>query len=93
MRIDAYNQVAQLYNTTNTKSVSATKATAATRRDQLSISSTGKDIQVAKKAVAEAADIRTDLVADIKAQMKAGTYDVSTEEFADKLLAKMNSIF
>lgn len=93
MRIDAYNQVAQLYQTTSTKSTKSTTGVAKTPRDQVQISSTGRDYQVAKSGVAEAADIREDLVADVKSRLKAGTYEVSTDAFADKLLAQFNSIF
>ena len=92
MRIEAYNQVAQLYQTTSTKSTTQTSSAAKMGRDEVQISSTGRDYQVAKQSVAEASDIRTDLVADIKQQIKDGTYEVSTEDFADKLLAQFNSI-
>ena len=57
MRIDAYNQVAQLYGIQ--KSVKTQKAqNAAGPRDQVSISQAGRDYQVAKSAVSEASDIR-----------------------------------
>ncbi len=92
MRIEAYNQVAQLYQTSNTKNTVAASKTNSMGRDQVQISSTGKDFQVAKAAVSESADIREDLVADIKARIKAGTYDVSTDDFADKLLSQFGSI-
>ncbi|WP_028234314.1 flagellar biosynthesis anti-sigma factor FlgM [Pseudobutyrivibrio sp. MD2005] len=92
MRIEAYNQVAQLYQTSNTKNTSAASKANSMGRDQVQISSTGKDYQVAKAAVSESADIREDLVADIKARIKAGTYDVSTDDFADKLLSNYGSI-
>ena len=93
MRIEAYNQVAQLYQTTNTKGTKATTGVAKSARDQVQISSTGRDYQVAKQGVAESTGIREDLVADIKEKMKNGTYEVSTDDFADKLMAQFNSIF
>ena len=93
MRIDAYNQVSQLYQTTNTKGVNSTTGVKSSARDQVQISSTGKDYQVAKTAVAESTGIREDLVAEIKEKMKNGTYEVSTDDFADKLLSQFNSIF
>ena len=92
MRIEAYNQVAQLYQTSNTKNTNAASKVNSMGRDQVQISSTGKDYQVAKAAVSESADIREDLVADIKARIKAGTYDVSTDDFAEKLLSNYGSI-
>ena len=56
--------------------------------DKLEISQAGKDYQVAKQAVKEASDIRVDLVNDIKERLANGTYNVSDEDFADKLLER-----
>ena len=92
MRIEAYNQVAQLYQTSNTKNVSQASKANGMGRDEVQISSTGRDYHVAKAAVSEAADIREDLVADIKARIKDGTYDVSPDDFAEKLLSQYGSI-
>lgn len=86
MRIEAYNQVQQLYNT---KKPGQLRKTAGARfSDQLQISSLGKDIQTAKAAVAASPDVREDVTAPIKASIAAGTYQVSVESFADKLLEK-----
>ena len=90
MRIDAYNRVQQLYSNTSTASLKKEKARSFS--DQLQISNTGKDIQVAKRAIAGASDVREDLVASIKERLNAGTYQVSTEEFADKLFEKYQSV-
>lgn len=86
MRIEAYTQVQQLYQT---KKVNQTqKANSVYRTDQVQISSFGKDIQTAKAAIAGAPDIREDLVAPIKAQVQNGTYSVDNESFAEKLMRK-----
>ena len=80
MRIDAYNQVAQLYGIQ--KNLKTQKAqNAAGPRDQVSISQAGRDYQVAKSAVSEASDIREDKV----------TYSVEPGDFASKLLEKYNA--
>ena len=91
MRIEAYSQVQQIYS--NNK-VNKTQATQKTNdiRDTVSFSSIGKDIQVAKQAVNNAPDVREDVVAKLKAAIKNGTYDVSGEAFADKLLAKYEEL-
>ncbi len=86
MRIDAINRVSQLYQANSTKKVA--KANNTVKFDSVQISQMGKDYQVAKAAVAATPDVRTDLVADIKTRMQNGTYDVSMEMLADKLLAK-----
>ena len=91
MRIEAYNQVAQIYKTTktaSTKSVSTAKA----GRDEVQISSLGRDYQIAKQAVAEASDIREDRVAQLKASVNSGNYNVDMDDFANKLLEKYNAL-
>lgn len=92
MRIDAYNQIAQIYQTNKTAGTSAPKKTSGPR-DAVQISSVGRDIQVAKQAVSAASDIREDKVAEMKAKLNSGNYNVSTDDFASKLLEKYNSVF
>lgn len=58
---------------------------------EVEISSIGYDYQIAKQAVAETSDIREDKVAALSAKVKSGTYDVSNEAFAEKLLEKYRS--
>ena len=87
MRIEAYSQVQQIYSNSKVNKAQPTKKTNDIR-DTVSFSSIGKDIKVAKQAVSAAPDVREDLVAKYKAAIKNGTYDVSGEAFADKLLAK-----
>lgn len=84
MRVEAYAQVQQVYNTKKTKQLQSKAA--ASRADQVQISSLGKDFQTAKQAVADSADIREELTASIKSRIQNGTYEVSSEDFADKLL-------
>ena len=91
MRIDAYAQVQQLYSNQNVKKVQ--KETKASFKDQLQISSKGKDIQTAKNAVANAADVREAVVEPLKKAVNAGTYEVSEEKFAQKLFEKYNSAY
>jgi negative regulator of flagellin synthesis FlgM len=89
MRIDAIAQMQQVYGVGKTKrSTNAGKVSRGT--DAVEISSIGKDIQTVKAAVKAAPDVRANKVADIKKQIEAGTYNVSGESFADKLLAKYN---
>lgn len=90
MRIDAYSQIQQIYQTQKTSKPQAAKK--ASFSDQLQISSMGKDIQTAKSAVAQASDIRTDLIAPIKEQIQDGTYSVDAGSFADKLFAKFEEM-
>lgn len=86
MRIEAYTQVQQMYNAKKAANVKSKGNV--NFSDQLQISSIGKDIQSAKQAVADASDIREEVTAPIKAKIQAGTYEVSAESFADKLMQK-----
>ena len=86
MRIEAYNQIQQLYQTRKVNKTQQQSRVSAT--DQLQISSIGRDIQTAKAAVASAPDIREDITAAIKTKIDNGTYAVDTASFAEKLLQK-----
>ncbi len=92
MRIDAYNQIAQLYGVQKNYNTQKTSNAASMGSDQLSISQTGYSYQVAKNAVSEASDVREDKVANLKAQIDAGTYSVDPDDFAAKLLEKYNAV-
>ena len=90
MRIEAYTQVQQIYGAKNhAKTQKTAKNTAS---DQIQISSFGKDIQIAKSAVAAAEDIRSELTAPIRAGIANGTYHVSGESFAEKLMKQYEEI-
>ena len=92
MRIEAYSQIQQVYGTSKVnKTAKAQKSNSIS--DTVKISSIGKDIQVAKQAVKEAPDVREDVTAPLKKAIQDGTYDVSGEDFADKLLAKLSESF
>lgn len=86
MRIEAYNAVSQAYQaSTQVKNVNSNKKVG--RDDKLEISQTGKDINVAKKAMQNAPEVREDRVAAIKKQMEEGTYAVSMEDVANKIMS------
>ena len=86
MRIEAYSQIQQIYNTNRTTKTQEKKNVRPT--DQLQISSMGRDMQIANEAARAASDIREEVTAPLKASIEAGTYHVSTESFADKLFSK-----
>lgn len=91
MRIDAYNQIAQLYGVNKTAATQK-NTKAASSKDQFTISQAGRDLQIAKAAVSEASDIREDKVALLKSKIESGEYSVSADDFAAKLLEKYNSL-
>ncbi len=87
MRIEAYNQIAQIYGASKATQTAKTKSVGM-GSDKVEISSFGRDLQVAKQAVAETSDIREDKVAELKSRIDAGTYSVDTADFASVLMAK-----
>lgn len=84
MRIEAYTQVQQVYETKKSSQTKSVKSAGSV--DQVQISSFGKDIQIAKAAVMASSDIREEVLAPIKAKISTGTYEVSAESFAEKLM-------
>ncbi len=94
MRIEAYHQVARVYGASkgSGSSKAANGARAESTRDDVSISSLGRDYQIAKQAVAEAPDVREDKVAALAERVRSGNYEVGVDDFAAKLLASYHSL-
>ena len=92
MRIDAYNQIQQLYNNKKINKTEEPKAAKRSFTDQLMLSSAGKEIQTAKQAVKNSPDVRQDLVNSIKEKMNNGTYEVDVNDFAEKIMEKFNGL-
>ena len=92
MRIESIDRVSQMYRTSQVSKVTGPRGAAAPGRDRLSISRTGQDYQIAKQAVSRASDIREDKVADVKSKIDSGTYEVSVDDFAAKLLEKYGEL-
>lgn len=88
MRVEAYTQVQQLYNNSKKAVKAPASSTVGKSSDQIQISSIGKDFQTAKAAVNASSDIREDVISPLKAEMQSGSYYVSGENFAERLLQK-----
>lgn len=58
------------------------------RPDKVELSRESREVQAANKAIAEAPDIRADVVERVKVQLDAGQYRVSGRDVAQKLLAR-----
>jgi negative regulator of flagellin synthesis FlgM len=86
MRIDAFNKISELYNASNVKNTVKSKSSSFS--DKLEISQTGKDYQIAKQIIARTPDVRETKINEIKQRMEAGTYNVTIEDVADKLVEK-----
>ncbi len=91
MRIDAYNAISKMYQAN--KVSGAKKINGITSfSDRLEFSQTAKSYQTAKAAVNDAPDVRQDKVAEIKDKISAGSYNVSSEAVAEKILSNLNTI-
>ena len=88
MRIDPLSAIQNVYGT-QPKRKTASVSKTGYGRDAVEISSIGRSFNIAKQAVKNADDIRQEKTAPLKEQIKAGTYDVSGESFADKLMEKL----
>ena len=89
MRIDAYNQISQVYGVNGKMKASAVSKSYST--DKVEISSFGKDLQIAKKAVSESEDVREAKIAEMKAKYN-GDYQVDVSDFAEMLLKKFQEV-
>ncbi len=85
MRIGGFNQITQIYNNSTVRPAANAKRPGFS--DALEISGAGKDYQLAKQAVSAVPDVREDVVADIKARIAEGSYQIPSSVIADKLLA------
>lgn len=92
MRIEAYNQVQQIYSNTAGTVKDSRKTAAGKAADQVQISSLGKDYQSAKQAVMGSPDVREEKIAPLRASIQKGTYHVNGGSFADKLLEKFEEM-
>lgn len=90
MRIDAYAQISQLYNTEKKSRLKSVVKTSV--NDKVEISQLGRDYQVAKKAVADTSDVREDLVAKYKSKIQSDEYEVSGSDFANKVIESYNKL-
>jgi len=93
MRIDAYNQIQQIYGAKKLSKTEEKKTTGTNFQDQLQLSATAQDASAVKKAISAAPDVRQNLVNSLKERIDNGTYEVDVEDFAGKLLEKYNGLF
>ncbi|MDF2878741.1 MAG: flagellar biosynthesis anti-sigma factor protein FlgM [Clostridia bacterium] len=87
MRIDHVNNIYETYKKQSLPKIK--EPTKVQKKDEVALSETAKDFQVAYKLLNTTPDIRQDKVNEIKAKIKSGTYNVSAEEVADKILSSI----
>lgn len=77
--------VLKSYNKQVKKTESADKVAFA--NDKVEISSAAREIQVARKALEEVPDVRTDKLEEIKTLMSSGQYKPTAEDIVEKLFS------
>lgn len=75
--------------TVSTDSVNKTKEVKQKfNKDELAISGESRIKQRALQAIKQAEDIRTDKVDELKERISAGTYEVNSDEVAEKMISR-----
>jgi negative regulator of flagellin synthesis FlgM len=71
------------------KSVKKTEATEKVVKasDKVEISSAAREIQIARKALSDVPDVRTDKLEEIKQLMASGNYKPTAEDIVDKIFS------
>ena len=88
MRIDSVNKA---YNSYTTQVNTTTKVAGKTyEKDQVAFSTQAKDFASVKKMIEGTSDVREDRVKEIKDRMNNGTYNVSSEDVAQKMLSLLD---
>ena len=77
-----------VYNVSSTAGASKTERTGRTEKtkDIFSLSTQAEDYQVARKALANVPDVRTDRINQIKSRIDSGEYQVTAFDIASKIL-------
>lgn len=88
---DVNAQIVQQYQKNDSHAAGSDKRTvnsAAMMEEKVDLSTLAKDIQQAKKALSEVPDVREDKVQEIKNRIEKGTYNVSGEAIAGKMVGE-----
>lgn len=88
MKINGIHNIYEAYQSQMNSSVE--KAKKVSEKDQVSLSNNAKDFSSVYKMLSEVPDVRTQKVEQIKQAMNSGTYNVSSEQVAEKILSQFN---
>lgn len=88
MRINKVNNILQVYN--KNKGVNKVKESTKSKEDQINISNEAKEIQFALSKIKDVKEIRTEKVEEIREKISTGTYEISGEKIAEKILEDLS---
>ena len=86
MKINRFYNVQSISRPTDVRATSRKKEAGRTFGDFYQPSAEMNEFIVARRAVSAAPDVREERIADIQAQMQAGSYFVSAQDIASKML-------
>lgn len=87
MRIQQMSQIQKAYGVTAAKPVAHTGKK---EKDVVTVSHLAKDYQFAYGVARKTEDIRADRVAELKAQIQSGNYNVSAREVCEKIVSQID---
>ena len=88
MRIDVVNRMYDVYSVQ--ADMAMKNVNKPQGRDKVDLSNEAKEFTTVKKLVANTEEVREDKVRELKEKMDQGTYDVTAEQVASKILSKIN---
>ena len=88
MRIDPISRAYEVYK--SQKVTPAKKINSVSSKDQVEFSSIAKEFGSVYKMAFEAPEVRKDKVESLKEQIKSGTYNVKSEEVAEKIMSQFD---
>ena len=86
MQVSNINSAYGVYTSEKVSVVKKTKNAKVADKDSFNLSNEAKDFNTIRAAIAKSPDIRLDKVNRIKEQIETGTYNVSSEDIANKLV-------
>lgn len=85
------NPISRVYEAYKSQQVAPVKQTSKTMgKDEVELSHVAKDFGSAYKMALETPEIRQDKVDRLKEQIKSGTYNVKSEEVAEKMMSQFD---
>lgn len=84
--MDTLEQTSRKRNVEKTTAVNSNSTAGSVESDAVSISEKGRDVSEMTKILKEMPDVRAERVAELKAQIADGTYNVSGRDIAEKIV-------
>lgn len=82
------SNISQVYKAYEAKPVTpGKKAAGSEKKDKVNVSTRAKEFQIALKAAMSSPSVREDKVNDIKNKINNNSYNVSSEDIADKIIS------